>query len=200
MKGAAASVLLCFVVLPMCSVNAQETVKVGDRVRVYAPSFVTTAPVAVIIGADQRRIEGVVSSRDSTTLSVRVEGQAEPVVVPIASIQYLMVHRGQDVSAGHTAAVGFLVGATLGTVIGVSEGSDPPNAIIGFSAGAKGAILGVFLGAIGAGLGALAGASSNTGSWDQVPITGGRLSAIPILGTFDGHGITGVGVRVNLTF
>ncbi|HEY6807813.1 MAG TPA: hypothetical protein VI160_03405 [Gemmatimonadales bacterium] len=200
MNAATASLLVPLLLLPVCPLAAQQPIVTGDRVRIVAPDFATTAPVGVIIGPNQRRLEGVVVGRDSAALSIQVPGQSDPVVVPIASIQSLDVHRGHDASAGNSAATGFLVGASLGAVIGVADGSDPPGSIFGFSAGTKAAILGIAFGGAGAALGALVGVSNNTGTWEQVPLTDGRLSARPIIGSFDGHGKVGIGLGVNLTF
>jgi len=200
MKVTAASLLLPLLLPPSIPLAAQQTIAVGDRVRIIAPRFVTKAPVVVIVGPDERRLEGVLVARDSTTLSVRVEGEAEPVVVALASIKYLDVHHGHDVSAGNSAFIGFGVGASLGVIIGLADGSDPQGSLFGLSAGSKAALLGIVLGGAGAALGALVGAASNTGTWESVPLTGGRLSAAPILGGFDRHGNAEIGLRVHLTF
>ena len=83
------------------------------------------------------------------------------------------------------AAIGAGVGMGVGAVIGYSDGDDPDNMFISFSAEEKAVLGGVTLGAAGLVLGGIVGAVTSGDRWERVPLrprvavstmsTGGRL-------------------------
>jgi hypothetical protein len=165
---------------PPAWLAAQSNVVVGDRVRVYAPT----------------RVEGVVVSRDTLSLTMSIDGRANPLVVRVDSLTSLQVRRGHHASVGKGALVGAGVGFGAGFIAGLAMGDDP-GGIISFTAPQKGLILGIALGGAGAVLGTLVGLGLNTAHWEEVPISGGRLSAIPGVSPAGGANLT---LRMSFSF
>ncbi len=148
----------------------------GDRVRVTAWSVVPGRPVGTIVslGAD--------------TCVVALEGRAEPLMLPLASVTRLEVSRGQRSNVGKGALTGGLIGTALGLLVGGYVSTDPE--FFGEDAFAKTVAV---LGGVGAGVGLLIGAMSRSDRWQEVPLDRLRVSTVP-------HRNGGLAIRVSVAF
>jgi hypothetical protein len=95
------------------------------------------------------------------------------VSVDIADIKTITIVKKSKVGKG--AGFGFLGGASLGVVIGLASGDDPPG-FMSYTAGDKAAFLGIAFGLIGMILGAAEGASA--GADQKIQIEGKSDSEI----------------------
>jgi len=101
--------------------------------------------------------------------------------VPLDTVETAAVSRHRHART----LTGALVGLFLGASIGFASGDDPPNQILGVTAGTKAAVLGV----VGVGLGALVGSGFHSETWETVPLEVFRVAPVSL------HR-TGVGVVV----
>lgn len=155
---------------------AQEkpAVAPGAKVRVSAPPVV------------EKRVVGFVVLLDRDTLVLNVEGRAEPLTVPLASVSVLEVHRGRKSRVGRGALIGLAVGAGGGAIIGALATSDSclfdPDPCPAAGAGA-GALFFVLPGTV---IGAIIGALTRTDRWETVPLDQIRVGLTPL----QPHGFT----------
>lgn len=149
----------------------------GDRVRVTAWSVVPGRPVGTVLafGAD--------------TCVLQLEGRAEPLALPLASVTRLEVSRGQKSNAISGALVGGALGAGIAlfgsTIAWLNSAED-------FGLGGAAYVVGV-LGGAGAGIGLLLGATSYTDRWEEVRLDRLRVTVLP-----QRCGGLSVGLRVRL--
>ncbi len=139
-----------------------EPVAPGDRVRVTAWSVVPGRPV------------GTVVSLGADTCVLEVEGRAEPLTLPLASVTRLEVSRGQESNVGKGALTGGLIGAAFGLFVGLIVGSDPE--FFGENAFANSVAV---LGGAGIGVGAIIGSLSTSDRWEEVPLERLHVSIVP---------------------
>jgi hypothetical protein len=141
---------------------AEPTVTIGARARVTAPS--------VSAGC----VEGTLAAVDSETLTIVSEDDDRRVEVPRSRITKLEVVKGKK----SRWAIGALVGAGAGVLLGVVA-SNPPSSADQFQIDG-GAV--AVCGAVGAAGGALVGAVLRTDRWTSVPADTVTLSIGPVPG------------------
>jgi hypothetical protein len=174
-----ASLVAALVLTASVDLFAQQEPPVapGDRVRVTAPNEVSGRFVGTVmkIGAD--------------TCVLEVEGRAEALALPLASVTSLEVSRGRKSNILKGAGIGLLIGGAVGIVAGVAACSGDGCEYAGATVGS--------LGAIGAGVGLLigtsAGASSSGELWEPVPLDQLRVTIAP-------HPRGGLAIRVSVAF
>lgn len=125
-----------------------EDVGPGDRVRMHSTA-----------GAF---VSGRVSARDSTSLTIEVAQDAQPIVLDFNSIASLECYTG---SYRHVIA-GAGIGATLGTVAGLTVVALRTNPDAGFGVLDPLPVPAGLM--VGLAVGALAGATSKTEHWERV--------------------------------
>ena len=142
---------------------ADTSVAPGDTVRVTAPSMDTDDSV------------GTVAALESDTLTVQVEGRADQLALPLASVTSLEVSRGRKSNIAKGAGIGLLAGGASGALFGiVGCAADPceyPGAVVLF--------FGVFGGGLGLLTGLVVGAATSGERWEAVPLDGLRVSLTP---------------------
>jgi hypothetical protein len=149
----------------------------GDRVRVTAPTI------------DRRPLVGTLIALDVDTCALQVEGRADPLALPLASVIMLEV---SDQKSGIIigAVVGGLVGGIAGAVATyascIMKCSPEEARDDALRRGAGGAV-------VGAGIGALLGSAIKTDRWEVVPLDRIRLSLTP-------HGRRKLAVSVSVAF
>lgn len=170
---AAALVLTAF-----ADLLAQEEPPVapGDHVRVTAPDVF------------RGRLVGSVVTLGADTCVLEVEGRAEQLALPLTSLTRLEVSRGQSSMWAQGMGIGFLLGATLGAVVGLTAAESWD---VGGEAAA--AALAGLIGVPGAFVGLAVGASTKKERWESVPLDRLRVSMVP---RRDG----GLAIRVSLAF
>lgn len=151
-------IALCSAILLVAAVS---------RATAQEPAPVVDSGARVRLSTDSGTIVGSLVRADSGGFWVSADPSREQVFVSRQSVKRLEVGLGTRSHAGQGALAGFFIGAGVGVIAGVAEGSDPPNAFIGFSAGDKAAILGLTLGGVGAALGALVGAGATEDDWHE---------------------------------
>jgi hypothetical protein len=155
-----APLLLTIVVAAPSLVRSQEAmirswpVAAGSRVRVETPAFGEQEGIAVVV------------TNDSLVLRVADDSAHEP--IPLAQITKLDVSTGAYSRKGALSAVGFLVGAGVGAILGAAAYPKPTcdrrvqtcfDNIAGPGSRRGSAILGgALLGLVGAAVGAMVGA------------------------------------------
>lgn len=146
----------------------QETpVAPGDRVRVTAPTAVSG------------RFVGTVMEISADTCVLAVEGRAEPLTLPLASVTKLEVSRSRRSHYGKGALTGLAVGAAAGAILGAVTFSgsclleSQPCPVAGAAVGAVG------LGLAGALVGAAVVGVTETDRWETVPLDRIRVSLTP---------------------
>ena len=127
----------------------EEALKVGDHVRVTAPTF------------SPRRIEGIVARIDARTLTIVSTADTASRELPRSDIATIEVARGTR-SRWRTGA---LIGAGWGLGLGLLL-SNPPSSATGFSVDGGALAAGVVAGAA---MGGLIGALLKTDRWIAVP-------------------------------
>ncbi len=148
---------------------AQHTlVTPGARVRVSAPTVA------------ERPLLGTVVALEVETLIVDAQHYAHPLTLPLASLAWLEVSRGQKSRTVRGAGIGFLVGgaaglATAAIVCAIAGDCDPDSSYTG--------LVYASLGVLGAGVGALTGAiigsTIKVDRWLDVPLDRIRISLTP---------------------
>jgi hypothetical protein len=149
----------------------------GTRVRFSHPGEGTRTGTVVYFTAD--------------TLDVRLSDRAEPVHLPVEQLTRLDVSRGMQRQPLRRAGVGFVVGATLGSIgAALTESNcDSRGGQNCLGAGGGALIGGIFYGAFGGVLGLVAGVIPSE-KWDPVPIETRRISLVaPPAGSGRGVGL-----------
>jgi hypothetical protein len=146
----------------------------GDRVRVTAPTI------------DPDPFVGTFVSMGADTCVLLVEGRAEALALPFASVTSLEVSRGRKSYALAGAGIGLAAGAVVGVAIasGTEEGEYEGLARFVSVAGGTG---------IGLVIGTVVGASIKTERWEFVDLQPVRVSITPL-------GIRGLAVSMSVTF
>ena len=88
------------------SLEAQEQITVGTRVRIKAPSI------------SKRRLVGSIVTLSADSLFLKLKKKTIPLAIPLASVTRLEMSRGKKRNIGKGALYGFLGGAVLGAVFG----------------------------------------------------------------------------------
>lgn len=169
---AVAFVLCLAVFVPLMSLSAQEpaTIEPGARVRVTAPDLGLQRSVGTCLAV----------SNDS----IRLQGGAGILDIPLASMTALDVSRGRKSNALRGLLIGSIVGAPIGAVLGgvgshrETPTSEAPWCYEGTAAcvASHALVVGAVGGLVGLGIGAL----SKTDRWEEVPLDQWRVSlAVP---------------------
>ena len=174
---AASFTLLTLVTTVSATAFAQQEppVVAGDRVRFKAPAVAT------------ERLVGTLASLAADTCVMYVEGRADPLTLPLASLTWLQVSRGRESRVGRGAVIGTLVGVAVGLlaplyVCGWEEIQCPGEGSIGFLVLWVGSVAGGAL--LGAGTGALIGSTTIVDHWETIPLNEIRVG--PSRVTVDG--------------
>ncbi len=174
----AALVLTASVDLPG---QQEPPVAPGDRVRVIVRTiddsdlYLLTPGTAVRRRrrSSSHRLVGTLVAVSADTVVLEVEGRADPLALPLASVTSLEVSRGQKSRVGKGALIGGVVGAVIGGVLGaVSIGicQSPDNTHF-VPCWLNIPIVAGLGGAVGAGVGAGIGAASGPADrWETVPL------------------------------
>jgi hypothetical protein len=143
-----------------CTAQHEQSVIIGDHVRVWAPEPERFYPHTLRI----RNHVGSVVVLNADTLMLKVKDRVIPLVIPITSITRLDVSHRRESGAGRGARTGLVVGA----VAGLGE-----SALLIFGGGFD-VVPCLFCVPIcsitGTGLGALIGAASEVDHWESVPL------------------------------
>jgi hypothetical protein len=166
------------VVWSNAAAQTQASVQPGQRVRVR--STVAHTPELV----------GVVETIKPDTLMVRDDDRSMATAVPLATVDRLQVSRGRHSKWITGAAVGFVVGAGTGAILGAA-GHNESDFI--FGPGASAFLGAVLLAPVGALTGTVVGLLVKTERWQTVPL--GRVG--PSVGRGPDGRLT-LGVRVAL--
>ena len=169
--------LLLVGVLTIPSVLTAQAVSPGSRVRVTDPAEGTRIGTVVAVTPD--------------TLEVRFAHGSEPTPVAIARVTRLDVSRGRERRTMGRAALGVVVGAGVGSLIGAISASDCPTGVQLCPSARGNRILsgGTLLGSVGGVIGLIAGRRPAE-LWEQVPLERRR---IVLVAPTRGHG-SGVGL------
>jgi hypothetical protein len=132
------------------NLQAQRLPAAGDRLRVTAPAF-SVAPTV-----------GTLANLASDTL--RLNSGRQVVALPRGLVTELEVSRGH--AYGHSAGLGFLIGAGTGGVIGALAGASCSGEWLCPGPAAGAAAFGVLFGAVGALIGLVAAPER----WETVPL------------------------------
>jgi hypothetical protein len=127
----------------------------------------------VIQKTDGQQVRGELIAVKQNSLLLKESESGADVSVDIADIKTITIVKKSKVGKG--AGFGFLGGASLGVVIGLASGDDPPG-FMSYTAGDKAAFLGIAFGLIGMILGAAEGASA--GADQKIQIEGKSDSEI----------------------
>lgn len=165
---------------------------VASRAMAQEPVPVVDSGARVRLSTDSGTIVGSLVRADSAGFWISTELSPQQVFVSRGSVKRLEVGLGTRSHAGQGALAGLFIGAGVGVIAGVAEGSDPPNSLIGFSAGDKAAILGLTLGGVGAALGALIGSGVTEDDWHEYRPSDVHVTLRPEL--------RGVGLGMSLSF
>lgn len=168
--SAKGTILLLLLLMAPGSLAAQaetNTLRTGDEVRVYAPSFRST------------RVRGTVVLYEGSALEVREVGSGSVVEIPITSIEMLARNEGIDRgrSSWWMARLGAFVGGAGGLVAGpLIATSRAPDRFteVTLASGLIGT-------ATGAGLGAILGAVFARDHWQRF-----RMPIVPTVATIPG--------------
>jgi hypothetical protein len=153
------------------------------------PPLAAGTRVRVQMSNERQRLVGRVFALDNDSLTLQVEKEEAPRVLPRAQVSALAVSAGRR-SRGRLALLGAGVGVVVGAVIGFAGGDDPNVDEGGLTAG-ENAVEGA--GIFGA-IGALIGLAVPPGErWKEVPLDRVRVSLLPIRGR-------GIGVSVVVPF
>ncbi len=146
---------------------AQHTlVTPGARVRVSAPTVA------------ERPLLGTVVALEVDTLIVDARGYAHPLALPLASLAWLEVSRGQKSRTLKGAGIGFLVGGAAGLATAAiwcaidCDAGDPYTGLVY-------AALGVLGAGVGALTGAIIGSTIKVDRWLDVPLYQLRVGLTP---------------------
>ncbi len=176
-----ASFVTLLLITRVTGLAAQHTlVTPGARVRVSAPTVA------------ERPLLGTVVALEVDTLIVDARGYAHPLALPLASLAWLEVSRGQKSRTLKGAGIGFLVGGAAGlataaivcAIAGDCAADDPYTGLVY-------AVFGVLGAGVGALTGAIIGSTIKVDRWEAVPLDRIRVSLTP---TAPG----GVGVTVHV--
>ncbi len=139
------------------------------RVRVWAPGF------------NSKHVTGTILTVVADTLRLGVADQTNPLLIPIASINKIEATKGKKSKIVTGAAVGFLVGAGIGAIIGVvghtGECSDAPFGCM--TMGQEVLIVGGVFSIPGLVLGTVIGAITKVDRWEELSLDRIRLESIP---------------------
>lgn len=141
----------------------------GARVRVRAPSV------------SRDRLVGTVVEMGTDTCVLEVEDWAEPLALPLASLETLEVSRGTKSNAGKGAFTGGAVGWLFGLALGArgAEGADEDDPHVWGLVEGQGDVWTVAAigGGVGATVGLLIGEMTRSDRWEEVPLD--RLRVVP---------------------
>ena len=142
------------------------------------PPLEAGARVRVVVSSGQGRLTGGLLAVDNERLTLQIENEKTPRVLPRAEVTALAVSAGRR-SRGRGALLGAGVGVVVGAVIGFAGGDDP-NVDEGGLTASENAVEGA--GIFGA-IGALIGLAIPPGErWKEVPLDRVRVSLLPVRG------------------
>ncbi len=163
-----ASLVTLLLITRVTGLAAQDTlVTPGARVRVSAPTVA------------ERPLLGTVVALEVDTLIVDARGYAHPLALPLASLAWLEVSRGQKSRTLKGAGIGFLVGgaaglatAAIACAIAGDCYDDSLTGLVYAYFGGLGAVVGALTGAI-------IGSTIDVDRWVDVPLERLRVSLGP---------------------
>jgi hypothetical protein len=163
------------------SLFAQEEPPVapGDRVRVTAPTI------------EPDRLVGTVMEIGADTCVLEVEGRADTLALPLASVTKLEVNWGSESNAARGAGLGLLAGGFVGVAFGAAFCSGDRCETSGASVGQAALFFGGFGAGVGLVIGAGIGQVSRRDLWRTVDLQSVRVGLTP-------HGRRGLAVSVSL--
>lgn len=169
----ASLVAMLLLISPLDLLAQQESIVApGARVRVRAPSV------------SRDRLVGTVLEMGADTCVLEVENWADPLALPLASLETLEVSRGTKSNAGTGALIGGLAGGVLGLALGVvvaaeaaDEGAPQMWGLVEEPYDAL-AVAAIGVGA-GAYVGLGIGAGKRSDRWEEVPLDRLRVSLVP---------------------
>jgi len=154
-----------------------------------SPQLTPGSRVRVKVSAEQEQLVGKLLTLDDKNLSLRVEDEMEPRILPREQITGLAVSTGRR-SRGRGALIGGGIGAAVGAAIGIATADESSGFGPSWSSG-EGALVGAVL--IGS-IGALIGLAIPPGErWKDMPLNGVRLTLRPVPGR-------GAGVFLSVAF
>ncbi len=141
-------IVVALVVAPLPAVaQTPRPVQLGSRVRIWHHC----APIC-------QRITGTVVRLSSDSILLNADNQFSPTAIARGSVSTFEVANGRKSRALMGAGAGFLIGSTVGLLIGTAV--DPPDqrAFLDFGGGPAGFVVGALLGTVfGAAIGAVVG-------------------------------------------
>ena len=141
-------VIVALLLAPLAAVaQTLPPVQVGSRVRIWHHC----APAC-------QRITGTVVRLTSDSILLDADNQFSPTAIARGSVSTFEVANGRESRALVGAGAGFLIGSTMGLLVGAA--ADPPdeNEFLDFGGGPAGLVVGALLGTVfGAAIGAGAG-------------------------------------------
>lgn len=146
--------LVTLIVITISANSQQDTIFVSNKVYIMELNQTTGTSVTGFVKNMNDSL--LYYSAQKSTLGSPIS-MTDP-AVPYSAIQAIRLRRKGAV--GHGALIGAGIGFSLGMIIGLASGDDPPGAWFALSAGEKGTALGL-IGAVGGSLiGVIAGAIS----------------------------------------
>jgi hypothetical protein len=132
----------------------------GDRVRVTAPTI------------DPDPFVGTLVSMGADTCVLEIEGRAEPLALPLASVTSLEVWRERESKLAQGAAIGVLIGGAVGAALGAAV-CRVEDEVCAVPSGGIGASVGLLFGL-------LVGEESGRDRWEVVDLQSVRVSLTPL--------------------
>ncbi len=141
-------IVVALLVAPVAAVaQTPPQVRVGSRVRIWHHC----APACL-------RMTGTVVRLTSDSILLNADNQISLTAIDRGSVSTFEVAHGRKSQAHLGAGAGFLIGSTMGLLIGAAVDPPDPNGFVDFGGGPAGFLIGALLGtAFGAAMGAGAG-------------------------------------------
>ena len=181
-------ILVAVLMLGSSAVNAQDSLRLGTRIR-----------VSIGVGPDRREVIGALTRSDAAVWILRLNEQGDSAVVPSADLTEVRVSLGIHRHIVEGLAIGALFGGVLGAATyrePSPRSCDPPTLCANWGTSLSGLDsqgFAIVSGVIGGGLlGAAIGARVKTERWKLVTSERAQLTMRPSGG--------GVGVGISLRF